>query len=192
MWCGLLGPPGRLGQPLGQMESLQNQCALLYSLCHFSVNRSPFILPLYPLNRFYPVLFCPSRLCVYSPPIIFIPMWIEFGVLDIPLKVGSWKLFMGSLSFLLSVLIKHSVSVMGYGFDQKFQANRKAQERLSKTSPMATESWRCCSEKLGFERTPSPVFFIVCALECSVCFRMPSSRKFTLYIHQYPGTWTVV
>ena len=66
-----------------------DQCALLYSLCHFSVNRSPFILPLYPLNRFYPVFFCPSRLCVYSPPIIFIPMWIEFGVLDIPLKVGS-------------------------------------------------------------------------------------------------------
>lgn len=57
--------------------------------------------------------------------------------------------FMGSLMVLpLSVLIKHTVSVMGYGFDQNFQANHKAEERFSKPSPMATESRRCCSEKL--------------------------------------------
>lgn len=88
------------GAALGQMDSLHNHCALLLSLGHFSVSQLSFILPLYPLNHFYPVFFCPSRLCVCSPPIIFIPMWIEFGVLDIPLKVGSWKLFMGSLIIL--------------------------------------------------------------------------------------------
>lgn len=113
------------GAALGQMDSLHSHCALLLSLGHFSVSQLSFILPLYPLNHFYPVFFCPSRLCVCSPPIIFIPMWIEFGVLDIPLKVGSWKLSMGSL-----IIIKRSVSVMGYGFDQNFQANHKSPGKI--------------------------------------------------------------
>lgn len=54
---------------------------------------------------------------------------------------------------------------MGYGFDQNFQANHKAQERFSKTQ---SDGNRKLTMLL---REASPVFFIVCALECLVCFR---------------------
>lgn len=71
-------------------------------------------------------LFVLSFQTIHSFPIILIPIWIEFGILDILRKLGSLKLCKTHL--VLPVVTSNTVSVMGNVLNQNFQANHEPKE----------------------------------------------------------------
>ena len=116
VWCGLPGTPHSRGQPLGKRENLQRQCVPLYGLSYniyvkFAVNRSLVILPPCHVNHFYSFFF-KSFQTVHRFPIILIPIWIEFGIPDSLLKVGSWKLYRTYI--VLPIVTSNTVSTKGH------------------------------------------------------------------------------